>query len=193
MPFGVSKDFLNLAKRQQRHALMQLAPLLAAGLAGGAVAELLDPPRLGGFVLVYAAAVVAGLLAGGLAGWWETRTWGESLRDGWQTWMHSAVGAGSMGETADRAGAMQLTVHKMWAALVIALNATCLVAAWFTLPPFTLLEPFGALALVTVTVTGLTVGAATTKGLVEAWWCRQVEHQTLDLIEEGRVGVWGYR
>ncbi len=193
MPFGVSKDFLNLAKQAQRRALIQLAPLIAAGLAGGAVAELLDPPRLGGFVIAYGAAIVAGLGLGGAIGWYEIRSWAESLRDGWQEWMHSAVGAGSMAETARRAGARRVSGGRLIAAVLVTLNAACLIAAWFTLPPFTLADPFGAFALVTVALTGLAVGAAATKGLVEAWWCREVEHQTLDLVEEGRVGVWGYR
>lgn len=193
MPFGVSKDFLNLAKKQQRQALLQLAPLVAAALVGGAVAELLDPSRLGRFVVTYAITLAAGLIAGGLLGWIEIRSWAESLKDGWQDWMHSAVGAGSMAETAERAGAMRITIGRVAAAVLVVLNAACLIAAWFTLPPFAVTEPYGLFAILTVGLTGLGVGSATMKSLVEAWWCREVEHQTLDLVESGRVGVWGYR
>lgn len=193
MPFGVSKDFLDLTRKHQRDALVSLGWLIAAGLAGGIVAELLDPTRLGSFVLVYGIAAGAGLILGGLGGWLEVRSWAASLRDGWQDWMHSAVGAGSIGEAADRAGARRITLSGVLAAVLVVLNATVLVAAWFRLPPFELLDPYGALALVTVSSTGAAVGARAALGVVEAWWCHEIEDQTLSLVESGRVGVWGYR
>lgn len=193
MPFGVSKDFLDVLEQGKRRALVGLAPLIGAGLLGGVAAELLDPPRLGDFVLLYAGAIVLGLGLGGLLGWLETRAWGESLRDGWSEWMHSAVGAGSVDETAERAGAWTLPAIGVWAAILVVLNASCLLAAWWTLPPFTLTDPYGALAVITVAATGATVGIRTVSLLVEGWWCREIEAQTLDLVHEGRVGVWGYR
>lgn len=193
IPFGVSKDFLDLAKQGQRRALIGLAPLLLAGLAGGLVAELLDVGRMGGFVLLYIGALAGGLLAGSIAGWSQTQSWGESLKNGWSAWMHAAVGAGSMGEVAHRTGATRIPAAALVSAALAALNAACLIAAWFQLPALDLTDPFGAFAIVTVTLTGLTVGMRGPVILLEGWWCREVEQQTLQLVEEGRVGVWGIR
>jgi hypothetical protein len=193
MPSGVAKDFLDHARDHQRHALLRVGLLAAAGLLGGIVAELLDPGRAGPFVVTYGVAVAAGLALGGAVGWLEVRSWADSLADGWQRWMEAAVGAGSMPATAERAGARRLTAGRAAGAVLVAANAACLIAAWSTLPPFTGLEPYGAFAVSTVAVTGAAVGGAATKVLVEAWWCREVEGQTLALVEEGRVGVWGYR
>lgn len=193
MPSGVSKDFLDHAKRHQRRALARLATLTGVGLVGGGVAELLDVGRIGPFVVAYGVAVALGLALGGLAGWLEVRSWADSLRDGWRTWMEAAVGAGDMTETADRVGARTISLGRAVGAVLVAANAACLIAAWFTLPPITVLEPYGVFAFATVAATGMTVGAAATRVLVEAWWCREVEDQTRELIEAGRVGVWGFR
>ncbi len=193
MPFGVSKDFLDLAKQGQRRGLTSLAAILGLSLLGGLVAELLDAPRMGGFVLLYGASIAAGLLLGGLLGWLEVRSWAASLKDGWQTWMQSAQGAGTMGEAADRAGAMHLSFERVAAGLLVVLNGAALVASWFQLPPFALTDWHGAFTIVTVAATGLVLGSVLVIRLTEAWWCRQVEHQTLDLVQDGRLGVWGVR
>ncbi len=193
MPSGVSKDFLDHAKHHQRHALAALAGLSTAALLGGVVAELVSVERWGSFVLAYAGALTAGVLLGGLVGWRQIRSWAASLRDGWQAWMRAAVGAGSMPETAHRAGAKRFRLGHAWVGALVALNAACLIGAWFALPPFSLVDPYGVFALATVTVTGVSVGSAASKVIVEAWWCREVEGQTLELVEAGRVGVWGYR
>lgn len=193
MPSGVSKDFLDHAQQHQRYALILAAALSLVAALGGVVAELLSVDRLGSFVLVYAGALLVGLLGGAFLGWREVQSWAASLREGWQEWMRSAVGAGDIAETASRAGAKRFRWGRAWTAVLVALNAACLIAAWFTLPPFSLMDPFGALALATVALTGFTIGASTTRVLVEAWWCREVEGQTLELVESGRVGVWGYR
>lgn len=193
MPFGVSKDFLDLTRRGQRRGLTSLATVVLLGLLGAGVAELLDPPRFGTHVLIYLGAVGFGLLLGGLLGWLETRSWGQSLREGWQTWMESAQGASTMGEAAGRAGAMNLALGHVLTGLLIVLNGAVLVASWFQLPPLAIDDPYGALALVTVASTGLAVGSHLVVRLVEAWWCRSVEQQTLTLVEEGRIGVWGVR
>lgn len=193
MPFGVSKDFLNLTQQRQRHALVALAPLAVLGLLGGVVAELLDPPRFGSFVLLYGAAVAVGLVVGVVVGWWETRSWAESLREGWTEWMHSSVGAGTIPEAAARAGARRIQISRASVAVLVVLNGSCLAGAWYRLPPFAVTDPFGAFAMVTVLATGLAIGAKATLNFAEAWWCRQVESQTRELVESGKVGVWGYR
>jgi hypothetical protein len=193
MPFGVSQDFLNLLDEGQRRGLLALLPLAAAGLVGGFVAEMLDPGRAGAFVWLYAASLVAGLIAGGLLGWRTIQAWGESLREGWTEWMHAAVGAGSVGEAADRAGARNIEGSRAVGAGLLAANAACLIAAWFQLPSFALLDVYGAFAIATVASTGLALGVRAALGVAEAWWCREIEEQTLDLVREGRVGVWGMR
>lgn len=193
MPFGVSKDFLDLAKQGQRRGLTSLAAILGLSLLGGLIAELLDASRMGEFVLLYGAAIVGGLLLGGLLGWLEVRSWASSLKDGWQTWMQSAQGAGSMGEAADRAGALHLAFERVAAGLLLVLNGAALVASWFQLPPFTLTDWHGAFTILTVAATGLVLGSVLVIRLTEAWWCRQVEHQTLDMVQDGRLGVWGVR
>lgn len=173
--------------------MLALVPLALAAAAGGFVAEMLDPGRAGAFVWLYASSLLAGILLGALTGWRLVRSWGESLRDGWTEWMHSAVGAASMAEAAERAGAPRIAVGRLLAAGLVAGNAACLIAAWFLLPPFTLTEPYGALVLLTVAATGAAIGGRAAIGLAEAWWCREIEDQTLDLVQQGRVGVWGIR
>lgn len=193
MPFGVSKDFLGLARDGQRRALYALGPLVLLGAAGWFVAELLDEPRNGAFVRHYLGSVLAGLALGALAGWFETRAWGESLKKGWSAWMHSAVGAGTMAEAAHRAGALHLRPWRTLAVVLVVLNGACLVASWSTLPPYTLVEAYGILTIGTVTVTGVALGAYVAVRAAEALWCRAVENQTLALVREGRLGVWGIR
>jgi len=193
MPFGVSRDFLTLAEDGQRRRLLELVPLAVGAILAGSVAELLDPARFGVYSWLFVASLGAGLGVGGIGGWLQTRAWADSFREGWTEWMHSAVGAGSMREVARRAGARAVNVDRTAAALLAALNVAVLVAAWFTLPPFSLATPYGAFAVSTVALTGLAIGARASLGLAEAWWCREIERQTLDLVEEGRVGVWGMR
>lgn len=191
MPFGVSQDFLNRLHEGQRRGLLALIPLAVASLTGGFVAEMLDPGRAGAFVWLYASSLVAGLAGGGLVGWRIVSSWGESLRESWTEWMHSAVGAPDIGETAERAGARRVTVGRATGAALVAANAAALIAAWFQLPPFTVLDVHGAFSIATVTATGLATGARAAIGMAEAWWCREIEQQTMDLVREGRVGVWG--
>lgn len=193
MPFGVSHDFLTLLDEGKRRGLVALLPLAVAGLAGGVVAELLDPGRAGAFLQLYGGALAAGVVAGGVAGWRVVRAWGESLRESWTDWMHSAVGAATVADAAERAGAPHVTVGRLAGAALLAANGAVLVAAWFRLPPFGFAEPYSALALVTVACTGLAVGARASIEVAQAIWCREIEQQTLDLVEEGRVGVWGMR
>ncbi|PSG96927.1 hypothetical protein BRD56_08210 [Thermoplasmatales archaeon SW_10_69_26] len=193
MPFGVSQDFLNRLDEGQRRGLLALIPLTLAGLTGGFVAEMLDPGRVGAFVWSYAGSLVAGLAIGGLVGWRVVQTWGQSLRESWTDWMHSAIGAPDIGETAQRAGARHVTIGRATGAGLVAANAAVLIAAWFQLPAFALLDVYGAFAILTVAATGLAIGARAAIGLAEAWWCREIEDQTMDLVREGRVGVWGMR
>lgn len=193
MPFGVSRDFLTLAEDGQRRGLLELVPIAIGALLAGTVAELVDPARFGVYSWLFVASLAAGLGLGAIAGWLQTRSWAESLRNGWTEWMHSAVGAGSMREAARRAGARTVNVDRTAGAILAALNVAVLVAAWFTLPPFTLASPYGAFAILTVALTGLALGARASLGLAEAYWCREIEAQTLELVEDGRVGVWGMR
>lgn len=193
MPSGVSYDFLTLLEDGKRRGILALGPLLVAGLAGGFVAEMLDPGRAGPFVWLYASAIVVGVGAGAFLGWREIRSWGESLRDGWTDWMHSAQGAGSVAEVAERAGAPRLHLNKIVGGLLAVANGAVLVAAWFQLPPWSLQSPYGVFAIATVACTGLGLGGQAALRIAEAWWCRQIEDQTLSLVEKGRVGVWGVR
>jgi hypothetical protein len=193
MPFGVSQDFLNLLDEGQRHGLLTLIPLAVAAIVGGTVAELLDPGRAGALVWLYAASLVAGVGLGGLVGWRTVNSWGESLREGWTEWMHAAVGAGSVREAAERAGARNVDLSRGVDAVLVAANAACLIAAWFQLPAFALLDVYGAFAIATVGLTGLVLGGRAALSVAEAWWCREIEEQTMDLVRDGRVGVWGMR
>lgn len=193
MPFGVSQDFLNLLDEGQRRGLLALIPLAAVAAAGGFVAEMLDPGRAGPFVWLYAASLLAGLVVGGLAGWRVVRAWGESLRESWTEWMHSAIGAPSIAEAAQRAGASRVEIGRAASAVLVAANAACLIAAWFQLPPFAFTDVYGAFAVATLGITGVVLGARAAIGLAQAWWCREIEEQTMDLVREGRVGVWGVR
>lgn len=193
MPSGVCYDFLNLLEDGQRQSLVRLAPLALAGLAGGFVAEMLDPGRIGTFVGLYLSMLAVGLIVGGLLGWREINTWGDSLREQWNDWMQSSQGASTVGEAAQRTGAPRIRVPKPAAAALVALNVACLVAAWFTLPSFTLTTPYGLFTVATVAATGVTIGIQAPVWVAEAWWCREIEDQTLSLVEEGHVGVWGVR
>ncbi|MDX1612187.1 MAG: hypothetical protein R3185_07440, partial [Candidatus Thermoplasmatota archaeon] len=153
----------------------------------------LDPPRVGAFVLLYLGALGAGLGVGALLGYLETRSWAKSLRASWQGWMHSAQGAASMGEAAGRTGALHFQRRGLLASILVVLNAAVLIASWFQLPPLSVTAPYGLLAIATVSLTGLSLGALLVLRIAEAWWCRQVERQTLNLVQEGRIGVWGVR
>lgn len=192
VPSGVSKDFLDHARTHQRFAVWAFLALIVVAFVGGVVAELVSAERWGAFFVVYVVALFAGAVAGSLLGWQEVQSWAKSLRDGWQTWMRAAVGAGGMAETAKRAGAWRVRWGWAWVSVLVALNAACLIAAWFALPAFAL-TPYGVFVFVTVALSGCTIGATGGLVVLEAWWCREVEGQTLALVEEGRVGVWGYR
>lgn len=193
MPFGVSKDFLTLAGQGKKSALRALGPAIGLGLLGAFVAEMLDASRLGGFVLLYLLGIVLGVGLGAAVGHLETRSWGESLKASWSGWMHASVGAGTIGEAAKRAGALHVSPWRVLTVSLAVLNFTCLVAAWFTLPPLTVAEPYGILAVGTVLVSGAAVGSFLAVRVAEGWWCRGVEQQTLDLVQQGRLGVWGIR
>ena len=162
-------------------------------LGGLLVAELLDEPRLGPFTALYAIGLVGGIFLGAVAGWYETRSWGSSLKEGWSGWMHAAVGAGTMGEAARRAGAIRLAPWRLLTVFLLTLNLVCLVAAWFALPSLTVTDAYGLLAVGTVAITGAALGAFLTVRFAEALWCRSVEHQTLELVRSGKLGVWGIR
>jgi len=187
---GVSQNFLDIARREQRLARRTaLTAALVAPLAGF-LSDLADPGAYGPFWMLFVGAVVVGLAAGFL--WTRRRL--TRLQDDlllqWNHWMRGAVGASSIAQ-------VERKVHDLdpppawlggaFAAGLLLLNVLLFALLWADLA---IADP---LALGVVLIDGVALGGLVASSGLVSRWARNFERSAQDLVRDGELTMWGER
>jgi hypothetical protein len=190
MARGVSDNFLNVARREQR--LGRRAALAAIALAPLAafLADLADDPAYGPVWSAFLVAVALGLVAG--YAWTRQRLarYEDDLRVRWNHWMRQAVDASRLSDVERRVHERDPVpgfLGNLATLLVAALNAVLFALLWIA-------HPAGpALAWPIVGLDGLLLGALVASSALLTRWARDFVRAAEELVQKGEVAIWGER
>lgn len=138
---------------------------------------------------VHAAAVVAGLALGALAGRRVVRRYERSIKSTWSQWMRFAVAAESVAEIFRKVhGKTGRNAPYLYAAVLFvawALEAGLLVLAFSSDSSTTFL------ALPAIALNGLVAGVLIGHGLAMGRWFTSLRSTVSDMLDNGEIGLWG--
>lgn len=190
MARGVSQNFLDIARREQR--LGQRAAILAVALAPVAafLAELADVPGFGPVWTLFVVAVVLGLAAGYVLTQRRLARYEGDLKLRWNHWMQHAANA-------ERVAEVERRVHERdplpaglgsWLAVALALLNVLLFALLWVAHPAA--EP---MAYALLGLDGLVLGALVTSSALLTRWARDFVRSAEDMVRHGELAMWGER
>lgn len=190
MARGVSSNFLEIARREQR--LGRRAALLAIALAPAAafLAELADVPAYGPLWAFFLLTLLAGLGAGFVLTRHRLARWEGDLQLRWNHWMRQAASAERLADVHRRvndADPWPTALPSALAAGLLALNALLFALLWVEHPSA------GALSWFILAVDGLVLGALVTSSALLIRWARDFVASAEALVRDGEVAMWGER
>jgi len=190
MARGVSTNFLELARREQR--LGQRAAIAALILApiGAFFADLSDDPGYGPMWAWFVVTCVLGLALGIVLTHRRLGRYEDGLRVKWNHWMRQAITAHRIADVERMVGERDPPppyLAEAGVGLLLALNAILFALLWVANP--------GAqsLAVLVVAADGLVLGVLITTSAMLTRWARDFVQAAEELMQHGEVPVWGER
>lgn len=190
MARGVSQNFLDIAKREQR--LGQRAALAAIALmpVAALLAELADEPAYGPVWAWFLAATLLGLGAGYLLARRRIARYEHGLHVQWNHWMRHAVDATRLSEVERRVHERDPPAPMLASALTVGLpglNIALFALLWVENP----VAPTLAWSL--VAMDGIVLGALLATSALLTRWAREFVGSVEDLLRKGELPIWGER
>lgn len=187
MPHGVSDQFLRILGNERKGSLRAIALAIALLPFAYFMAELTDDPFLGLVVWLAALALAGGAAIGVLWARHQTARYNESLRQSWNQWMRMSLSCASVHEVAAHVHnkRSQVGLRGVAAAMLVILNGALFAFLWSALP-----WAFEFGVIVTAT-NGLVLGFLAGHAAWSWRWTSQFTKALDELINEGRVGLWG--
>lgn len=190
MARGVSDNFLQIARREQRLGRRAaLAAVLLAPLAGF-LAELADTPGYGPVWVWFVVAVLGGLALGLVLARRRLEDYEADLRLRWNHWMHAAVDAHRLGDVARRVreqDPLPSILGALAAAGLFGLNLLLFALLWVEVP----WAP--TLAWLVVGLDGVVLGGLVTTSALVLRWSREFVRSAESMVQQGELAIWGER
>lgn len=190
MARGVSQNFLDIARREER--LGQRAALAALALAPVAafLAELADTPAYGPVWALFLLAIALGLGAGYVLTQRRLARYEGDLKQRWNHWMTQARDAERLADVERHVHGRDPVPAVLWSAVtvvLVGLNIMLFALLWVEHPSA------GPLSWLILGLDGLVLGMLVTSSALLARWARDFVRTAEQLVRNGEVAMWGER
>jgi hypothetical protein len=190
MARGISTNFLNLARREQRLAVRTAVAAAALALPAAFLADLADIPGYGPVWVLFVLTCGAGLVVGAALARGRVAHYEADLQLQWNHYMRGAVNAGRIADVDRKVhekDPLPPVLSDAAAVVLASLNVLVFVLLWVEHP---LASP---LSWAVVAVDGLALGTLVTSSALMGRWARSFVRTAEDLVQKGEIPVWGER
>lgn len=190
MARGVSSNFLDIARREQRLGRRAALAALALAPVAAFLAELADAPAYGPVWVLFLLACLAGLGLGYLGTQRRLARYEGDLRLRWNHWMLRARDVERLADVERRVHERDPLPAMVWSAAtvaMVALNILLFALLWVEHPAA---PPMAWLLLA---LDGLVLGALVTSSALLVRWARDFVRSAEALVRNGEVAMWGER
>lgn len=187
---GVSRNFLNIAQREQR--VGRRTAFLAVGLAPLAafLGELSDAPGYGPVWSLFVIAVLAGLGAGWVLTRRRLHHYEGDLQVQWNHWMRFSTSSARLADIDRRVHERDPSPAFLGTGLAVALlgvNVALFALLWIEHPAA------AVLSWIVMAADGLVLGALITSSALLTRWAKDLARSAEELVQTGEVPLWGER